>query len=315
MDKPEDVATTVARAPSLARRLADKAFTITAEVIPPLAAAPAPLLARVAPLRGLVDAVNVTDAAGARTTMSAYAAGAILAAAGWEPVLQAVCRDRNRIALAGDILGAAAQGVRNVLVLHGDDPAAGDQPEAKPVYDLDSRAALALIADMNAGRSPSGRAIEPPPDLLLGAADTPFDPPPDWRPDRLRAKADAGARFVQTQFCYDAAVVRRYMQRVIDDGLGERLSVLVGVGPLASARSARWMNEHLFGVHVPDALIARLERAADPAAEGIRLCAALIDDLRGVPGVSGVHMMAPAGGSAAIAAVLRTLSPGGYTTR
>lgn len=308
MDRPEPAATAVARAPSLARCLADKPFAVTAEVIPPLAADLRALLERVEPLRGLVDAINVTDAAGARTAMSAYAAGAVLAIAGWEPVLQIACRDRNRIALAGDVLGAAAQGVRSVLVLHGDDPAAGDQPDAKPVYDLDTRAALALIAEMNAGKTPSGRAIDPPPDLLPGAADTPFDPPPGWRPDRLRAKADAGARFVQTQFCYDAAVVRRYLQRLADDGLGERLSVLIGVGPIASARSARWMNRHLYGVHVPDGLIERLERAADPAAEGIRLCAALIDDLRAVPGVAGVHLMAPAGGSAAIAAVLETLN-------
>ncbi|MFQ6018262.1 MAG: methylenetetrahydrofolate reductase, partial [Kiloniellaceae bacterium] len=277
---------------ALQSRLSAGAFVVTAEVTPPLSASPEALLARAAPLKDRVEAVNVTDAAGARTAMSSFAAAAILAREGIEPVLQVTCRDRNRIALAGDLIGAAAQGVRNILVLHGDDPAAGDQPEAKPVYDLDSRAVIRMIRQMrDAGTLPSGRAIERPPRLFIGATDIPLDPPPDWRPEGLIAKAEAGADFVQTQFCFDLDVARRYMARLAEVGLPERLSFLIGVGPVASPRSARWMNENLFGVSVPESVIARLDRAEDPAAEGRRLCIELIQGLREVPGVAGAHVM------------------------
>ncbi|MGF1611895.1 MAG: methylenetetrahydrofolate reductase [Kiloniellales bacterium] len=281
------------------------AFAVTAEVTPSLSADPRVLLAKAAPLRGLADAVNVTDAAGARPALSSFAAAAILAGAGIEPVAQVTCRDRNRIALAGDLIGAAAQGVPNILVLHGDDPPVGDMPDAKAVHDLDSRGVMALARRMrDEGTLPSGRAIEPPPRLFIGAADTPFDPSPDWRPTSLQGKAEAGADFVQTQFCFDLALARRYLVRLADFGLTERLRILAGVGPIATARSARWMNENLRGVNVPESVIARLERAVDPAAEGRRLCIELIQGLSETPGCAGVHVMAPLQSSEAIAAVI-----------
>jgi methylenetetrahydrofolate reductase (NADPH) len=293
------------RAGKLQRVTGAGTFAITAEVTPPLSADPALLLAKAAPLKGLADAVNVTDAAGARPALSSFAAAAILAGAGIEPVAQVTCRDRNRIALAGDLIGAAAQGVPNILVLHGDDPAAGDMPQAKAVHDLDSRGVMALARQMrDQGTLPSGRAIEPPPRLFIGAADTPFDPPPGWQPTSLQGKAEAGADFVQTQFCFDLAVARRYLARLADFGLTERLKIIIGVGPLASARSARWMNDNLHGVTVPEPLVERLERAADPAEEGRRLCVALIQGLAETPGCAGVHIMAPLQGGEAIAAVI-----------
>ncbi len=297
-------------ASNLQRRLAAGHFAVTAEVIPPLSADSSQLLARAAPLRGLVDAVNVTDGAGARVTLSSFAAAAILANAGIEPVLQITCRDRNRIALAGELIGAAAQGVRNILVLHGDEPAVGDEPEAKPVYDLDSKAVMTLARRMrDQGTLPSGRAIVPPPSLFIGAADTPLDPPLGWRPEGLLAKAEAGADFVQTQFCFDLDVARRYAARLVETGVTERLHLLIGLGPIASARSARWMRDNLHGVTVPDGVIERLERAADPATEGRRLCAELIAGLRETPGVSGVHLMAPLQGTEAIVQVIDDLDP------
>jgi methylenetetrahydrofolate reductase (NADPH) len=300
----------VTTASTLQRRLAAGDFAVTAEVIPPLSADPGQLLARAAPLRDLVDAVNVTDGAGARVTMSSIAAAAILANAGIEPVLQITCRDRNRIALAGELIGAAAQGVRNILVLHGDDPSVGDEPEAKPVYDLDSKAVITLARHMrDQGTLPSGRAIVPPPSLFIGAADTPLDPPLGWRPEGLLAKAEAGADFVQTQFCFDLDVARRYAARLVDTGVTRRLHLLIGLGPIASARSARWMRENLLGVNVPDGVIERLERAADPATEGRRLCAELIEGLRETAGVSGVHLMAPLKGTEAIARVIDDMTP------
>ena len=284
----------MAQGSSLRRRISAGAFAITAEVTPPLSADAGALLAKAAPLEGRVDAVNVTDAAGARAALGSFAAAAILAREGIDPVLQVTCRDRNRIALVGDLLGAAAQGVSNVLVLHGDDPAGGDQPEAKPVHDLDSRGVMSLMRRMrDDGDLPSGRTIEPAPWFFIGAADTPHDPAPDWRPTGLLAKIEAGADFVQTQFCFDLEVARRYLARLTDAGIPERLKILIGIGPIASARSARWMNQNLFGVSVPDAVIDRLEKASDARAEGRRICVELMQGLQDVPGVSGVHIMAP----------------------
>jgi methylenetetrahydrofolate reductase (NADPH) len=278
----------------LRRLLASGRFAVTAEVTPPLSGDAAALLAKAAPIKERVDAINVTDAAGARVAMSSFAAAAILAQNGIDPVCQVTCRDRNRIALAGDLIGAAAQGVTNVLVLYGDDPSGGDHPDAKLVHDLDSRAVMQMARQMREeGILPSGRAIESPPRFFIGAADTPRDPEPDWQPSGLQAKLEAGADFVQTQFCFDLAVARRYLARLTEAGITERLKMLVGVGPIASARSARWMRDNLFGVSVPDHVIDRLDKAAEPAAEGRRICIELIQGLRETPGVAGVHVMAP----------------------
>ena len=278
----------------LRRLLASGRFAVTAEVTPPLSGDAAALLAKAAPLKERVDAINVTDAAGARVAMSSFAAAAILAQNGIDPVCQVTCRDRNRIALAGDLIGAAAQGVTNVLVLYGDDPSGGDHPDAKLVHDLDSRAVMQMARQMrDEGVLPSGRAIESPPRFFIGAADTPRDPEPDWQPSGLQAKLEAGADFVQTQFCFDLAMARRYLARLNEAGITERLKMLVGVGPIASARSARWMRDNLFGVSVPDHVIDRLDKAAEPAAEGRRICIELIQGLRETPGVAGVHVMAP----------------------
>lgn len=278
----------------LVRTLLDGKFTITAEITPPASGGAEALLARAERLRGSVDAVNVTDAASARVAMSSLAAAALLARNGIEPVFQVTCRDRNRIALQSDLLGASALGVHNVLVLSGDDPTAGDQPDAKPVFDLDSRALIRVAAEMrDHAVLPGGRAIEAPPEFFIGAADTPIDPPEDWWPEGLVGKADAGAQFVQTQLCFDIGIVRRYGARLKELGLTDRLFILIGIDPLASARSARWMRDNLWGVVIPDAIIERLERADDPRREGVRICAELLRQLAETPGVAGAHLMAP----------------------
>jgi methylenetetrahydrofolate reductase (NADPH) len=283
-------------------------FVITAEIVPPLSATSTRLLEEAAPLRGRVDAINVTDAASGRTTMSSFAAASLLAANGYEPILQVTCRDRNRIALAGDLLGAAAHGVRNLLILKGDDPKGGDQPDAKPVFDLGTAELMVMARDMTQnGTLPSARKIEPKPAFFIGGADVPRVPDDRWQAGPLLGKADAGAGFVQTQFCFDLEVAAKYMARLRDEGITERLGVIIGVGPIRSGKSARWMNENLFGVHVPDAVIARLDGAADPAAEGRQICAELIAGLRRIPGVAGAHVMAPAQNTTAIAQVLESL--------
>lgn len=269
-------------------------FVMTAEVTPPVSPHAGDLLVKALPLKGLAHAVNVTDGAGARAHMGAVAAAAILMANGVEPVLQFTCRDRNRLALQGDLIGAAALGIRNVLLLRGDDPSAGDQPETKPVFDLDAKALVETARRMrDAGELPSGRKLARPADLFLGVADMPIDPPPGWTPHALMAKLAAGAQFAQTQFCMDAAIARRYMQRLVAEGLAQRLYMLIGIAPLKSAGSARWMRDHLFGAIIPDAMIARMQGARDGEAEGRNICIELIEELADIPGVAGVHIMAP----------------------
>lgn len=269
-------------------------FALTAETTPPLGADAQAPIDRAAPLKGLADAVNVTDGAGARVHLSSLAAAATLALAGFEPVLQFTCRDRNRLALAADLMGAAAVGVANILCLTGDKITAGDEPEAKEVHDLDSRGLIALARRLrDDGRIASGRELTKRPALFIGAADMPIDPPPDWRPESLLAKIEAGADFVQTQYCFDMARARAYVGRLADFGIPERLFILIGIGPLASARQARWMRENLFGVEIPDAIVDRLAGAKDEAAEGRAICRELLWQLAEIPGVAGAHLMAP----------------------
>lgn len=269
-------------------------FVLTAEITPPLSASADDMLRTADQLGDAVDAINVTDGASARVHMSSIAAAMLLKRSGIEPIVQITCRDRNRIALQGDLLGAAALGVENILVLGGDQVAAGDHPEAKPVFDLSSQELLAILHAMaERGEIRSGRKIDTPPRFFLGAADTVIDPPPGWQAEKLSAKADAGAAFVQTQFCYDAELLRRYMRRLEDLGLTERLHFLIGVGPLRSVKSAIWMRDTLHGTAMPDEVIQRLDQAADPQAEGIRICADLLQQFQETPGVAGAHLMAP----------------------
>ncbi len=289
----------------LEERLRARQFVITAEITPPVSCSADDLLEKARPLRGLVDAVNVTDGASARAHMSAPIAAAILAREGHEPVLQLTCRDRNRLALEAELMGAAAAGVRNLLCLTGDDPKAGDQPETKAVFDINSATLTRIARDLRDKRTlPSGRAVAGAANFFIGAADVPSDPPPGWRPEKLAAKVSAGAQFAQTQFCMDKEIVRRYAARLKEHEALRDFFLLIGVAPLRSAKSARWMKQHLFGSIIPDSLVARLERAADPAAEGDRICAELIEALAAIPGVAGVHVMAPAN-EAALPRVIR----------
>jgi methylenetetrahydrofolate reductase (NADPH) len=279
-------------ASELHSRLRAGEFVVTAEITPPVSTDPAEFLKRALPLKGLATAVNVTDGAGAKVHLSSLAAAHFLVQSGIEPIFQMTCRDRNRLALQGDILGAASLGIHNILILGGDDPKVGDQPEAKAVHDLDSRGLLALAHSMRTEHKlPPGTEIGGRLDLVLGVADLPTDPAPDWTPKGLQAKAAAGADFVQTQFCMDAGVVRRYAARLFESGV--RLPILIGVAPIPSARSARWMREKLFGTRIPDAIVERLEKAQDAKAEGLKICVELLQELAEIPGVGGAHVMAP----------------------
>jgi 5,10-methylenetetrahydrofolate reductase len=268
-------------------------FAVTAEINPPDSADPDEIEQRIRPFEGWVDAINATDGSGAHCHMSSVAVSALLIRLGYSPVTQISCRDHNRIAIQGNVLGAAALGVANILCLTGDGVQAGDHPDAKPVFDLDSVSLLHTIRGMrDEGRFLSGRRITFPPTVFIGAAENPFAPPLEYRPLRLAKKIAAGAQFIQTQYCYDMPVMARFMARVRDLGLHERCFILAGCGPLASARAARWIRANVPGVHIPDAVIARLEGARDQRAEGKRLCIEIVQQLRELPGIAGVHLMA-----------------------
>jgi methylenetetrahydrofolate reductase (NADPH) len=277
----------------LRERLEAGQFVVTAEIVPPVSCDRNDLLAKVRPLKGAAAAVNVTDGAGARSHLGSLAAAAILLQAGVDPILQMTCRDRNRIALQNDLLGAAALGIRNLLLLRGDDPSKGDQPDAKPVFDIDSAQLTAVAAQIRDQHTlMSGQKVSGTAEFFIGTADAPIDPPAGWAPKRLKEKIAGGAQFAQTQFCMDANVVKRYAQCLADNGI-TNFHLLIGVAPLRSARSARWIREKLFGSIIPDSVVERLERAEDPIREGRRICIELVEELGGIPLVSGVHVMAP----------------------
>ena len=277
----------------LERVLRSGRFAVTAELNPPDSADPREVYERALVLSEVCDAINATDASGANTHMSSVGICSLLTRAGYAVVMQISCRDRNRIAIQGDVLGAAAMGVQNILCLTGDGVQAGDQPGAKPVFDLDSTSLLETIRTMRDRRVfLSGRKITTPPQVFLGAAANPFVPPYDYRPVHMGKKVAAGAEFIQTQYCFDMPLLEAFMAKVREEGLHEKAFILVGVGPLASARAARWMREHVPGIHIPDAVIQRLEGAKHQKLEGKQLCIDLIQQIREIEGVSGVHVMA-----------------------
>jgi len=269
------------------------AFAVTTELAPPDSADPEEVYRRARIFDGYVDAINATDGSGANCHMSSVAVCALLTRIGYAPVMQISCRDKNRIAIQGDILGAAAMGVCNMLCLTGDDVGAGDHPQAKPVFDLDSMSLLSMARMMrDEHHFQSGRKLTHSPRVFLGAAENPFAPPHGWRADRLAKKVAAGAQFIQTQWCYDVPMLRDFLRAVEDLGLLEKVFILVGVGPLASAKSAEWIRKHVPGVHIPDAVVARLAGAQDQRAEGKRICIDVIQEVRELKGVAGVHVMA-----------------------
>jgi methylenetetrahydrofolate reductase (NADPH) len=279
----------------LERVLRSGRFAVTAELNAPDSANPEDVYRNALVLAEVCDAINATDGSGANCHMSSLGCCALLVRAGYEVVLQVSCRDRNRIAIQGDLLGAAALGVKNVLCLTGDDVTAGDQPQAKRVFDFDSIQLLRTARIMcDQGVFLSGRKLTTPPDLFLGAAENPFAPPYDWRPLRLAKKVEAGADFIQTQYCFDLPRFRQFMQRVRDLGLHERVFILAGVGPLRSDKVAEFMRTKVPGVWIPDALVDRLAKTPvkQKAEEGKRICIELIEEISTIEGVHGVHLMA-----------------------
>lgn len=270
-------------------------FAVTAECGPPKGADPESVLKKAKLLKNKVDAVNVTDNQTAIVRMSSLAACSLLKTGGFDPVLQMVVRDRNRIALQSDILGASALGIRNVLCLSGDHQIFGNQPQAMGVFDLDSiQFVQAVKAMRDNGTILGGDALNMPPDIFIGAAANPFADPLEFRAVRLSKKIMAGADFIQTQCIYNLKRFETWINMARDRGLTEKAFILGGVTPLKSPGMAKYMKNKVSGMDVPDEVIKRMEGVAKDKQreEGIRICVETIERLKEMPGVKGVHIMA-----------------------
>jgi len=270
-------------------------FAVTAELGPPRGASLAPLRRKAKLLHDWVDAANVTDGQSAVVRMASWAGCLVAMQEGLEPVMQLQCRDRNRIALQADLLGASAAGIPNVLLLTGDHPRFGDQPDAKPVFDMDSIQLVWAARTMrDQHRLLSGREMKQPPSWFIGAVENPFAPPQRFRAERLGKKVAAGAQFVQTQFIFDVPIFAKWMDQVRDLGLDRKCWILAGVGPVKSLRALEHMRREVPGMYVPDGVVARLNGVPSERvqAEGIGLCAEVIQQVKEIPGVAGVHVMA-----------------------
>ena len=268
-------------------------FAFTGELGPPRGANVEAIRKKAGYLKGIVDAVNITDNQTGVVRMSSWAASVIAIQEGLEPNLQMVCRDRNRLAMQSDILGAYALGIRNMLCLSGDHQQFGDHPLTKGVFDIDSIQLIGVVKAMrDEGKFLNGVEIDQPPRMFIGAAANPFAEPLEWRVHRLAKKINAGADFVQTQCIYDMKRFREFMQQANDMGLTEKVCILAGVTPLKSGGMARYMNKNVSGITIPEEIIDRMVKAQKPAEEGIKICVEQIEELREIKGVLGIHMMA-----------------------
>jgi methylenetetrahydrofolate reductase (NADPH) len=280
-------------------------FAVTAELGPPKNADGEVIRKKAAILKGFVDAANVTDNQTAIVRMSSIGAGALALQAGLEPVMQMTCRDRNRLGMQSDLLGAYALGLRNVLCLSGDHQTFGNHPQSKNVHDMDSMQLVQMVVglrDKNCFQC--GEEIKGVnPRFFVGAAENPFGDPFDFRPYRLGKKAKAGADFIQTQLIYNAPKFREFMKRVVDLGVHKQVSILAGVGPLKTPGAAKYMRDQVPGMDVPDEIVERMEaagkgiedkkaKAAANKEAGIKICVEMIQQMREIEGVAGVHIMA-----------------------
>jgi len=270
-------------------------FAFTGELGPPRGTSAEDVRKKASFLKGNVDAVNITDNQTAVVRMSSWAACIILIQEGLEPNFQMVCRDRNRLAMQSDILGAYAHGVRNMLCLSGDHQKFGDHPTAKGVFDIDSIQLISMVKKMrDEGKFMSGADIEEPPKLFIGAASNPFAVPHEFRVYRLAKKIEAGADFIQTQCIYNMERFREFMKQAVDMGLHEKCYILAGVTPMKSVGMARYMATQVPGMDVPEPLIQRLRGAGkgNVAEEGIKITLEQIEEFKEMEGVAGVHLMA-----------------------
>jgi methylenetetrahydrofolate reductase (NADPH) len=268
-------------------------FAVTAELGPPANANPEAVKKKAQHCLGNVEGANVTDNQTAIVRMSSIAAAAIAISCGVEPVVQMVCRDRNRIAMQSDILGAAALGVKNLLCLSGDNQIFGNHPQAANVFDIDSVQLIAMVKRMRDDKQfISGDPIkEHEPRLFIGAVENPFADPFEFRVARLAKKSNAGADFIQTQCVFDLDKFSRWMELVVKEGLHKKIYILAGLTPVRSHRALKYMKSEVAGMSIPDELITRMESAEDAKEEGIKICLEMIEKIKNIEGVSGIHLM------------------------
>ena len=270
-------------------------FAFTGELGPPRGANIEAIKKKAAPLKGMVDAVNITDNQTAVVRMSSWAASLFAIAEELEPNFQMVCRDRNRLAMQGDILGAYAHGIRNMLCLSGDHQQFGDHPQSKGVFDIDSTQLINMVKNMrDEGTFLNGQEIDDPPKMFIGAAANPFAEPFEWRVYRLAKKVQAGADFIQTQCVFNMEKMREWVKRANDMGLTEKVYILAGVTPMKSLGMARYMKAKVPGMDVPDYIIDRLKGVdkKQQADEGIKIACEQIEEFKEMKGIAGVHLMA-----------------------
>ncbi len=268
-------------------------FAVTSELGPPKSSDAAVVHKKAGLLRGVSDAANITDNQTAIVRMSSIGAAVMAIQDGFEPVIQVTCRDRNRIAMQSDLLGAYALGVRNVLCLTGDHMRWGNHPQARKVYDLDSINLIQMVRGMDAGKFQNGEEIKPAPKFFVGGVENPVAPPYEFRPFRLKKKAEAGAQFIQTQMIFNVERFKEFMKKVVDLGLHEQLYILAGVGPLKSPGMARYMRDSVAGMEVSNEFVERMEKTPKEKwkDEGINVCVDIIHQMQEIPGVAGVHIM------------------------
>ena len=268
-------------------------FAVTAELGPPQNSNADAIRKKAVHCKGNVDGVNITDNQTAIVRMSSIAAAAIAIECGIEPVVQMVCRDRNRIAMQSDILGAAALGAKNFLCLTGDHQSFGNHPESANVFDLDSVQLIALVKKMRDDKQfLSGDPIkEHEPRLFIGAVENPFADPFEYRVLRLAKKINAGADFIQTQCVFDLEKFERWMKLVVDMGLHEKVYIMAGLTPVKSHRALKYMKSEVAGMSIPDALIERMEAAKEPKEEGVKIAVEMIERIKNIQGVAGLHLM------------------------
>ena len=279
---------------TLEQTLKANEFAITAEIPAPISASASEMEEKIDLLTGHVHAINVTDNPGATAHMSSLAGCSIVRNKGIDPIFQVTCRDRNRLAIQSDLMGASALGINNVLTLAGDPVKNGDQPDAKAVFDINSKKVLSIMQSMNdLGETMSGRELQTKSNFFPGGAAIIHEPENNWDPVALKDKVTQGAKFIQTQFCYDVDLLRDYMKHIVDAGLSEKLFFIVGIGPLRSDKSAKWMRDKLFGTVIPESIVKRMEQAENQIQEGTAICAELINQFEEIDGVHGAHLMAP----------------------
>ena len=279
---------------TLEQTLKANEFAITAEIPAPISASASEIEEKIDLLTGHVHAINVTDNPGATAHMSSLAGCSIVRNKGIDPIFQVTCRDRNRLAIQSDLMGASALGINNVLTLAGDPVKNGDQPDAKAVFDVNSKKILSIMQSMNdLGETMSGRQLQTKSNFFAGGAAIIHEPENNWDPVALKDKVTQGAKFIQTQFCYDVDLLRDYMKHIVDAGLSEKLFFIIGIGPLRSDKSAKWMRDKLFGTVIPESIVKRMEQAENQIQEGTAICAELINQFEEIDGVHGAHLMAP----------------------